>query len=712
MTITPKQIERFEKRVKTIEDHLAEIKKQVGSNKIEKEKDRISEDIFLVKEEISEHLDELKKDVNKNKNEIKKLEELSKKMESFSGELDSLKVEILKEDKKDKKEWEPSFFANVFYGWLIANTLGNIPLIGKSIKSWTEKKLEASAKDVEDEKSGKKKKPGFLKRAWNTIFWSWVASWALWIGRKILPDEWMKEAKSWLPWTDEAKAKKEEKEKYENKEENKNSEEENKEEIDQEQSLSVALDEKENQSLDTQNEVPSEDVELSEEEEKINEEVERMYSEWYSELYILMKMYGMGFVPKFNMQTWRWNTLGWKVSYIMWWWPFTKILDKSAKIRADIKNRIIQSIWINRDIAIQLKIEALAKDIPDLAADFDKKSNKLIDVLDDFEKGKIKTLDDLHKSHPEIVKEFWDKKYLKSQNDYLESMKVKSQAEFDRMANIESDLKTTDQELKKIKTEAENKLKELNKNAEKADAKQKKKLQAEAKKIVDDYNKKATYLEKKTGLQLSHMNPTEVQRLAKIGVVDNLMKFNGKVDKFMNRKVSRFMIWFSLFSLASDYAKGEKDIKDIWLEVGDIWIGMVPFAGWAYDVWTSISWKGIAWELSTWDRWLRWVVWWASLVLDVAWLFTFGAWNAASAALKASMKGWTAVAKTVKTVKTVDKATDIGKTVVKWAEVVMTWSKVLWLGFLWYNLVAWAKPHVVDFGEWIDKKLTSDVEIK
>jgi hypothetical protein len=42
----------------------------------------------------------------------------------------------------------------------------------------------------------------------------------------------------------------------------------------------------------------------------------------------------------------------------------------------------------------------------------------------------------------------------------------------------------------------------------------------------------------------------------------------------------------------------------------------------------------------------------------------------------------------------------------------MTWSKVLWLGFLWYNLVAWAKPHVVDFGEWIDKKLTSDVEIK
>jgi hypothetical protein len=55
---------------------------------------------------------------------------------------------------------------------LIANTLGNIPLIGKSIKSWTEKKLEASAKDVEDEKSGKKKKPGFLKRAWNTIFWS------------------------------------------------------------------------------------------------------------------------------------------------------------------------------------------------------------------------------------------------------------------------------------------------------------------------------------------------------------------------------------------------------------------------------------------------------------------------------------------------------------------------------------------------------------
>jgi hypothetical protein len=39
------------------------------------------------------------------------------------------------------------------------------------------------------------------------------------------------------------------------------------------------LDENENQSLDTQNEIPAEDVELSEEEEKANEEVERMYSE-------------------------------------------------------------------------------------------------------------------------------------------------------------------------------------------------------------------------------------------------------------------------------------------------------------------------------------------------------------------------------------------------------------------------------------------------
>lgn len=720
MVNNAKKIERFEKRVKTIEEHLAEIKKQVDTDKLKKEKDKLSEDISLVKEEITEHLDELKKNVEENTDDIKKLEDLSKKVDSFSPELDSLKAEVLKkdekgkndenkEDEKDENEWEPSFFANMFYGWLIANTLGNIPLIGKSIKSWTDKKLKESAQDKKDEDAGKKEKPGFFKRIFKTVLWSGIATGALWLGKKIIPDNWSKEVRSWLPWTDEAKAKKQEEEKNNEKDqtetkENRGTDEwENKEKDKEEyeQILPVVLDENNEENSNIENQNLDENVELSDEEKKINEEVKKMYSEWYSELYILMKMYGMWFVPRLSSSS---SKIHMRFFKVLQWRP----LEKMWEIRSDLKNRIIQSIWINRDIATQLKIESLAKNMPDLATDFDNKSNKLIDVLDDFEKGKIKTLDDLYKSHPEIVKDFWDKKFLQRQNEYLESIKVKSQNEFDRMTIVESDLKVTDQELKKIKIEAENKLKELDANAKTADAKTKKKLQLEANKIVDDYNKRATYLEKKTGLHLSHMNAVEVQRLSKIGVVDNVLKFNWKVDTFMNRKVSKFMIWFSLFSLASDYSKGVKNWKQVALEVGDAWIGMVPFAGWAYDVWTSITWKGIAGQLSTWDRRLRWVVWWASLVLDVAWLFTFGAWNAASAALKASMKGWTAIAKTAKTIKTVDKAADIGKAVVKWAEVVMTWSKVLWLGFLWYNLVAWAAPIVY---ERADKKLTPDIEV-
>lgn len=720
MVNNAKKIERFEKRVKTIEEHLAEIKKQVDTDKLKKEKDKLSEDISLVKEEITEHLDELKKNVEENTDDIKKLEDLSKKVDSFSPELDSLKAEVLKkdekgkndenkEDEKDENEWEPSFFANMFYGWLIANTLGNIPLIGKSIKSWTDKKLKESAQDKKDEDAGKKEKPGFFKRIFKTVLWSGIATGALWLGKKIIPDNWSKEVRSWLPWTDEAKAKKQEEEKNNEKDqtetkENRGTDEwENKEKDKEEyeQILPVVLDENNEENSNIENQNLDENVELSDEEKKINEEVKKMYSEWYSELYILMKMYGMWFVPRLSSSS---SKIHMRFFKVLQWRP----LEKMWEIRSDLKNRIIQSIWINRDIATQLKIESLAKNMPDLATDFDNKSNKLIGVLDDFEKGKIKTLDDLYKSHPEIVKDFWDKKFLQRQNEYLESIKVKSQNEFDRMTIVESDLKVTDQELKKIKIEAENKLKELDANAKTADAKTKKKLQLEANKIVDDYNKRATYLEKKTGLHLSHMNAVEVQRLSKIGVVDNVLKFNWKVDTFMNRKVSKFMIWFSLFSLASDYSKGVKNWKQVALEVGDAWIGMVPFAGWAYDVWTSITWKGIAGQLSTWDRRLRWVVWWASLVLDVAWLFTFGAWNAASAALKASMKGWTAIAKTAKTIKTVDKAADIGKAVVKWAEVVMTWSKVLWLGFLWYNLVAWAAPIVY---ERADKKLTPDIEV-
>ncbi|MDR3168623.1 MAG: hypothetical protein LBU27_02485 [Candidatus Peribacteria bacterium] len=50
---------------------------------------------------------------------------------------------------------------------------------------------------------------------------------------------------------------------------------------------------------------------------------------------------------------------------------------------------------------------------------------------------------------------------------------------------------------------------------------------------------------------------------------------------------------------------------------------MVPFAGGAYDVWTSITGEGIAGQLSTTDRVIRGVVGGVSIILDVAGLFSF-----------------------------------------------------------------------------------------
>ncbi len=344
-----------------------------------------------------------------------------------------------------------------------------------------------------------------------------------------------------------------------------------------------------------------------------------------------------------------------------------------------------------------------------MAKDFDGKADRLINLLDDFEKGKITSLEDISKKHPQIIKELWNKNFLESQKRYLKSLNIKAQNEYDRMADIEKKLKNTDAELKKIQSEAEIKLKELDNAAKNADASTKKKLQLEAKKIVDNYNQKAVVLEQHTWLQLTHMNPIETQRLSKIGVVDNFLKFNGTIDNFFKSKktwakVGKFMIGCSLLSLASDYAKWEKSWWQTTKEIWDIWAGMVPFAGWAYDLWTSITWKWFAWNLNTGDRVMRWVVWWASLILDVAWLFTFGAWNALSAWLKASVKWWTAVARAWKTI---SKAEKIGKGVVKWAEVVMTWTKVLWFGFLWYTFVMWAVPLVME----VDKILTPDVKL-
>lgn len=684
MTNNVKKIERFEKRVKTIEEHLAEVKKQVDTDKRQKEQNEISEDISLVKEEISEHLDELKKDVDQNKDEIKKLEELSKKVESFSGELDGLKDEILKKDTKEdekkeadkeEKEWTPSFFANMFYGWLIANTLGNIPLIGKSIKSWTEKKVKESAQDAEDEKSGKKEKPGFFKRIFKGILWSGIATGALWLGRKIIPDSWSKEVKSWFPWTDEAKAKKEEKEKAENKEENENSDKKNEEKNDQEQILPVDSDENKDQNSDTQNPIPDENVELSNEEVWATQEVEKMIEEWNSEFYILMRMYQMGFVPKFDMWTWRWNTLKGKFSYILSWWPFTKYPDsalrKWVEIRSDVHSWMTK--WL-RESSLKQEFSLYKKDITAM--------------LNDLETGKIKTLKDFEMKYgSSIAKKFWKN---------IAQIKAGVETESKKFEQTKKKIDTIETDIKEIHKKTQEQLKDLD-NKAKNDPKNKEKYQKEAKEIIKQSNQKITKAEWTAWFELSKLTKAEILKLEKHSIfVTKTMKINSGIDNFMKKtKAWKFMIWWMLLGLAIEGANWTESWEDIWWQAGDLWVSLLPFVGWLYDIWTAIFDRSIASrDLTTKDRWIRAWVWFGSVVLDVAWIFSGGAWNAASLALKSSVKVWWRVAKVVKIVKAS-------------AEVV----KLGMYGFLGYNLYTQVEPFVTDITERADKKLTPDIEV-
>jgi hypothetical protein len=55
---------------------------------------------------------------------------------------------------------------------------------------------------------------------------------------------------------------------------------------------------------------------LTPEEQEATQMAKKMYSEGYMDWYILIKMYQMGFVPKFNMHTWAGNSLKGKFLYI------------------------------------------------------------------------------------------------------------------------------------------------------------------------------------------------------------------------------------------------------------------------------------------------------------------------------------------------------------------------------------------------------------
>ncbi len=161
----------------------------------------------------------------------------------------------------------------------------------------------------------------------------------------------------------------------------------------------------------------NEDEALSPEEQEATEIAQKMYSEGYMDWYILLKMYQMGFVPKFNTETWRGNGLKGKFRYLAEGGPFTKGLDKMSNFRADILSYLKGSMVYGREEMLKMQTEAVAKGNVELAQQLDAKANLLAELHQDLEKGNIKSLKELE-AHPKYkaqLDEFGKMKFSKLQ---------------------------------------------------------------------------------------------------------------------------------------------------------------------------------------------------------------------------------------------------------------------------------------------------------
>lgn len=161
----------------------------------------------------------------------------------------------------------------------------------------------------------------------------------------------------------------------------------------------------------------NEDEALSPEEQEATEIAQKMYSEGYMDWYILLKMYQMGFVPKFNTETWRGNGLKGKFRYLAEGGPFTKGLDKMSNFRADILSYLKGSMVYGREEMLKMQTEAVAKGNVELAQQLDAKANLLAELHQDLEKGNIKSLKELE-AYPKYkaqLDEFGKMKFSKLQ---------------------------------------------------------------------------------------------------------------------------------------------------------------------------------------------------------------------------------------------------------------------------------------------------------
>lgn len=111
----------------------------------------------------------------------------------------------------------------------------------------------------------------------------------------------------------------------------------------------------------------------------------------------------------------------------------------------------------------------------------------------------------------------------------------------------------------------------------------------------------------------------------------------GRTWRLISVGVHAVMLWWMWSS--KDEHGNKKGLWTLWWEAADFGLWMIPVAGWLYDIGMAFRGKDLnGRKMWTGERWIRWVVWLWTGILDV---FSFGlGWTA----IRASIKGWTKVA--------------------------------------------------------------------
>lgn len=379
-------------------------------------------------------------------------------------------------------------------------------------------------------------------------------------------------------------------------------------------------------------------------------EAKKLREAWHTETYIFIKMLAYGYVPKSKIIPLQ--TIGYQ------------------------RQKIIQNLWfaISKNKAEILKAQKT----------FNKTKTSEMSKLRDEELKLYSNMETDIKYW--INKEKFIEKYGKKLNTLDGKIKFKK---LNKEQMTQKLTETFETRMEKIdKAEAE--IKQLNKNLQKEmtdldnntkfDSKNQSKNQKKANKLQETYKKRVLELEKEVWINLSKLTSQQLEQIQKSSpLVNEIIKNNWwKVDSFLKKAWNKWkgvlLLGSSLLTLVSRGATWELSRENVWKEAGDLWVWLIPVAGWFYDAVTAFTGSPITGQEYNWsDKRIRfWVGVWTG-VLDI-----FSFWLAGTA-IRWVVKWWTKIATTAsKTVK-----------VTKWLK---TWMNIAVYSYLWYTLASeWAK---------------------